>query len=98
MKKFFKLAAWLLCNLATMPIVFYTSIHYFTGMVLEEYRTGARSSGDGDSVMIPAMGCTMMWILLLAAVNFIILTVWMTRRYRRQHGNQPNPASLRDAN
>ena len=94
MKIFPKLMAWILGNVATVPLVFFASLKYWTYVVMEEYRTGVRVSTDGDTVMIPAMEYTIAWVMLLAGINLIVLIVWAVRFYRRSRPNnsfKPNP-------
>jgi hypothetical protein len=94
MKIFFKLMAWILGNVATVPLVFFASLKYWTYVVTEEYRTGIRISTDGDTVMIPAMEYTIAWVNFLVGFNLIVLVVWGVRSYRRSRPNnsfKPNP-------
>jgi hypothetical protein len=83
MKTFHKLSAWIIGTLATVPLAFGASLWYWTSVVNDEYRTGARVSTDGDTVMIPAMEDTVVWIFVLAGLNLILLAIWLASVYRR---------------
>ena len=94
MKIFFKLMAWILGNVATVPLVFFASLKYWTYVVMEEYRTGVRIATDGDTVTIPAMEYTIAWVMFLAGANLIALLVLAVRSYRRSrpiNSFKPNP-------
>jgi hypothetical protein len=70
----------------SIPLVFFVSLSSFRNMVEEEYRTGARVSTDGDSAIIPAMGITIAWsvlLLTLGAATGVVLLVRSSRRRRR---------------
>ena len=79
MRRASKIGIWILLNLATIPVAFYLSIGYWTSLVQDEYRTGARVSTDGDSVMIPVMGTTIPWVLFLCLLNVAILIAFVVR-------------------
>lgn len=91
MKTFFKLIAWVVGNLATVPLAFAASLHYWTAAVKEEYRTGARLSTDEDTVMIPAMEYTAVWVFFLVGLNLSLLVMWRVHRYRCSRPFKPNP-------
>jgi hypothetical protein len=70
----------------SIPLVFFASLRSFRSMVEEEYRTGVRVSTDGDSAIIPAMGITIAWSVLLLTVGAatgVVLLVRSARRRRR---------------
>ncbi|MDR7134052.1 heme/copper-type cytochrome/quinol oxidase subunit 2 [Lysobacter niastensis] len=95
MKTIFKLAAWILANVATVPLVFFASLSYWTSIVQEEYRTGVRVSTDGDTVMIPAIEYTVAWAMLLIAINLLVAVILAVRFYRRRPNNSFKPKPLR---
>ena len=78
----YRLTAWVVGALASVPLVFIAAFSYFSVVLQDEYRTGARVSTDGDIATIPAAGITVAWLLLLAVVATATLLVVATRRYK----------------
>lgn len=67
----------------SVPGVFLASLHYFDAIVRAEYESGVRTSTDGDSIMIPVVGVTATWTLLLLVVGGLTGTVVLIRRARQ---------------
>ena len=95
MKNYWKVVAWVVANLASVPAVFFGALAYWTQIVQAEYATGLRVSTDGDNVVIPAAGLTELWIILLTVVNAVILGLALLRRYRQRPNNSFKPKPLR---
>ena len=79
-----KLIAIVLAGVLSIPAVFLLSLEGLLRMVRAEYASGARTSTDGGSVMIPAMGLTYAWTVLLLVTATIVFAVGMIRRRRRR--------------
>jgi len=68
----------------SIPGVFVASYFFFDSMAREERASGARTATDGDAIMIPMMGLTMTWTLLLLVVAAIFGIIAIVRRVRRR--------------
>ena len=71
--------------LLSIPAVFLASGVYFRTMALDEYKSGARASTDGDSIMIPMVGVTAAWIVVLA-IGTGVVAIGMEMRRSRGRG------------
>ncbi len=67
----------------SIPVVFLSAWGYFDAMVRSEYASGDRVSTDGDSIIIPVVGVTAAWIVLLLAGLGIFGIIVAVRRSRR---------------
>jgi len=69
-------------TLASIPLTFCLALMLLMKMVDSEYASGARTSTHGDSVMIPAVGITVTWVLVLVT-GWLVILIWT--RFRRRH-------------
>jgi hypothetical protein len=83
-KKSVKVIAAVVAGLASIPAVFLASLEYFWRMVQGEYASGERVSTGGDTVMIPAVGVTTVWIGLLLVVGGTLLIMRIVRKSKRR--------------
>ena len=67
----------------SVPGVFFAAWAYFDSMVRAEYESGVRTSTDGDSIIIPVVGVTVAWTLLLLVVAGVTGVVLLIRRARQ---------------
>jgi len=82
MRRWVKYILAAVATLASIPLTFYLALMLLMKMVESEYASGARTSTDGDSVMIPAVGITVTWVLVLV-IGWLGVLIWM--RFRRRH-------------
>jgi hypothetical protein len=59
---------------------------YFDAMVRAECASGDRVSTDGDSIIIPVVGVTVAWIVVLVFGVGVVAIVMEVRRARRNTG------------
>ena len=83
MTKLQRKVALLVGAVGSIPVVFLLAWGYFDAMVRSEYASGARTSTDGDSIIIPVVGVTAAWILFLLAVLAVFGVVMLFRKARR---------------
>lgn len=69
---------------ASVPVVFLVAWGYFDAMVRSEYASGERTSTDGDSMIIPVIGVTVAWVIVLLVSVAAVLLVVHVRRARRK--------------
>ena len=64
---------------------------YLDRAVTEEYRTGARTTTDGDSIGLPlgALGLALGALLLALNVAFALVLAWRRRRANRGLASRP---------
>ncbi len=67
----------------SIPVVFLVAWGYFDAMVRSEYASGARTSTDGDSIIIPVVGVTAAWIVLVVVALGIFGIVVLLRKRPR---------------
>ena len=67
----------------SIPVVFLMAWGYFDAMVRSEYASGARPSTDGDSIIIPVVGVTAAWIILLLVGLGVFGIILQIRKGRR---------------
>ena len=68
----------------SIPVVFLLAWGYFDTVIRSEYASGARESTDGDSIIIPVVGVTAAWMLLLLAGLGVFWVVLLVRKARRR--------------
>ena len=83
MTKTQRLVAVVMGAVLSVPGVLFASILYFDAMGKSEYASGIRTSTDGDSIMIPVVGVTVAWTILLLLVGGIAGAVLLIRRARQ---------------
>ena len=83
-KKSVKVIAAVVAGLVSIPAVFLASFEYFWRMVQGEYASGERVSTDGDTVTIPAVGVTTVWMGLLLVVGGTLLIMSIVRKSKRR--------------
>jgi TRAP-type mannitol/chloroaromatic compound transport system permease small subunit len=67
----------------SIPVVFLVAWGGFDAMVRSEYASGERVSTDGDSIIIPVVGVTVAWLIVLLAVAGVVGIIVQVRRARR---------------
>ena len=77
-----KALAILAAGLLSIPAVFLASGVYFRTMATDEYKSGGRVSTDGDSSMIPMVGVTAAWMVVLAIGTGVVAIGTEMRRSR----------------
>jgi cellobiose-specific phosphotransferase system component IIC len=81
-----KFVAILAAAILSVPAMFLGSFALLQRVVQSEFESGARTSTNGDTVMIPAVGLTAGWTALLLAAGAIFGTVSFLRRSRIRRG------------
>ena len=78
-----RFAAILVGAILSVPTVALLSSFFIRRMIEAEYASGARTSTNGDSPMIPVVGVTVAWTVALLAGAAIWVTVRLVRRAAR---------------
>jgi hypothetical protein len=78
-------------SIAAALLILLLADRYLTAMVADEYRTGLRTTTDGDSIGLP-LGALAMLLGALLVIGNAIFTLVLIRRRRRSQSSASRPA------